>query len=404
MVKKIKHLVNRLSEFSVPLILGVIVAILFSNMYPHTYHEIVHHKFISGAYWSTLHFLVNDIFMVFFFGIATVEIVESFLKGGALNPIRKAVNPLFGTIGGVIGPVAVFFILTALFGITELNKGWGIPTATDIALAWLAAKLIFGASHPAINFLLLLAIVDDAIGLGIIAIFYGDPNHPANPVQLLFVLAAMAIGFIMNKKNIQSWPLYIFGPGLLSWYGLYSAHLHPALALVFVVPFLPTGNKSEDLFVEESDEAYQKEKEAHPHSHHNPLVNYSHATKLFVDFGLFFFAFANAGVQFSAVSSITWVIFAALIIGKTIGIFGFSFIGQLCGFSLPEGMGYKELLVTSIIAGIGLTVALFVAGVAYTDELSFVQGPAKMGALLSGFGFLIAYVIAKLTKVKPVKK
>ena len=143
-----------------------------------------------------MHFLVNDIFMVLFFGIAAKEIVESCLKGGALNPIKNAINPLFATLGGVIGPVAVFFFLTGVMNLTHLNQGWGIPTATDIALAWLAAKVIFGASHPAINFLLLLAIVDDAIGLGIIAIFYGDPSHPANPVQLLFVLIAMAIAFL----------------------------------------------------------------------------------------------------------------------------------------------------------------------------------------------------------------
>ncbi|RAP32110.1 sodium:proton antiporter [Candidatus Marinamargulisbacteria bacterium SCGC AG-414-C22] len=399
MVKSIKNVVKLCSEYSLPLIIGVFVALLFANVFPHTYHDIVHHEFIHGAYWSTLHFFVNDIFMVFFFGIATVEIVESFLKGGALNPIKKAINPLFATVGGVVIPVLVFFLLTNLWGVTDLNRGWGIPTATDIALAWLAAKLIFGASHPAINFLLLLAIVDDAIGLGIIAIFYGDPSHPANPVQLLFVAGAMLLGFIMRKRGVQSWPLYIFGPGLLSWYGLYSAHLHPALALVFVVPFLPSGDHDDHEYHEHSSD-----KEETSHSHDNPLVNYLHSTSLFVDFGLFFFAFANAGVQFSSMGTITWVIFASLIVGKTIGIFGLSYLGKLLGFPLPNGMGLKELLITGMIAGIGLTVALFVAGVAYTDGLIDAQGPAKMGALLSGLGFLFAWLLAKLLGVKPLAK
>src|SRR5699024_1541828 len=117
----------------------------------------------------TPHWLVNDIFMVFFFGIAAVEIVEAMLPGGALNPPSKAVNPLFGTLGGVLGPVAVYFALSYMIGGDQteaINKGWGIPTATDIALAWLVARVVFGESHPAVNFLLLLAVADDAIGLG----------------------------------------------------------------------------------------------------------------------------------------------------------------------------------------------------------------------------------------------
>lgn len=404
MVRIIKKTVNRLSEFSIPLILGVFVALIVANLFPHAYHEIVHHEFIKGSYWSTLHFFVNDIFMVLFFGIAAKEIVESFLKGGALNPIKKAINPLFATIGGVVGPVLVFFLLTNLMGLTHLNQGWGIPTATDIALAWLAAKIIFGASHPAINFLLLLAIVDDAIGLGIIAIFYGDPNNPANPVQLLFVLVGMALALLMRKTKINSWPLYVIFPGLLSWFGLYTAHLHPALALVFIVPFMPSGNRGSDIFVEESDETYEKKKEAKPHSHHSTLEQFEHSLKLFVDFGLFFFAFANAGVEFSAVGGITWVILAALLVGKTVGIVGLSLIGKVCGFPLPNGMGMKELIITGVIAGIGLTVALFVAGVAYTgDFFGPFQGPAKMGALLSGLGFVVAWILAKLFGIKPLK-
>lgn len=385
----IKTVINRLQEFSAPLIAGVVVALVFANFFPELYHYLAHHEFIKGKYWSTLHFMVNDIFMVFFFGIAAKEIVESFLKGGSLNPISKALNPLMATLGGVVVPVAMFFLLTYTLGETHLNNGWGIPTATDIALAWLAAKLIFGPTHPAINFLLLLAIVDDAIGLGIIAIFYGDPAHPANPAQLLYVLLAMGAAFFLRKQKLSQWPLYIFGPGILSWYGLYTAHLHPALALVFVVPFLPAGDRSQST--------------AQSHVHHSPLDNFEHFFKGIVDFGLFFFAFANAGVAFSAVGPVTWIIFSSLIIGKTIGIVGFSVLGKAMGFPLPSGMGIGHLTITGVIAGIGLTVALFVSGAAYTGDLLAYQGPAKMGALFSGFGFLIAWILAKFFNIKPVK-
>lgn len=395
----IKKFINRLQEFSIPLIAGVVVALVFANLFPDAYHFLVHHEIFHNQHWSSMHFLVNDIFMVFFFGIAAKEIAESFLKGGALNPVSKAINPLFATLGGVIGPVGLFFLLTGVLDVEFLNNGWGIPTATDIALAWLAAKLIFGASHPAINFLLLLAIVDDAIGLGIIAIFYGDPSHPANPTQLLFVLLAIGIAFGLRKYNVRNWPLYIIIPGTLSWYGLFSAHLHPALALVFIVPFLPGPDKSKGLFIEEDDASYDKEKESHPDDHHSPLDNFEHFFKGFVDFGLFFFAFANAGVGFSSVGTVTWIIFASLIIGKTIGIFFFSFVAEKIGFSLPKGMNLRHLIVTGIIAGIGLTVALFVAGAAYNGSTIEFQGPAKMGALFSGFGFLFAWIAAKLLGV-----
>lgn len=382
--KKIIHLVQ---EYSLPLIFGVFVALIMANLSPNLYHDLVHHSLISSQKWLNLHFIVNEIFMVFFFGIAAKEIVESFLPGGSLNPVKKAINPLLGTLGGVFGPVAVFFLLTHFFGQTHLNIGWGIPTATDIALAWLVARLIFGPGHPAINFLLLLAIVDDAIGLGIIAIFYGDPSKPADPTQLVYVLIAMGVAYLFRKKNIKAWPAYIFIPGAIAWYGLHAAHLHPALALVFIVPFLPAGSK-------------ESSKESHSHS---PLEEYEHSTKSFVDFGLFFFAFANAGVEFSSVAPITWIILSALIIGKMIGITLFSGIGVLLGIPLPQGMSFKHLPVVGIIAGIGLTVALFVAGAAYVGDLSYAQGPAKMGALLSGLAFILAFLASKALKLNKSK-
>ena len=385
-----KKFINILQEFSLPLIIGVIAALVVANGNPHLYHDIVHAQLFNIS-WINMHFLVNEVFMVFFFGIAAKEITESFLPGGALSPVKKAINPLLGTLGGVVGPVATFFILTALFGQTHLNNGWGIPTATDIALAWLAAKLIFGAKHPAINFLLLLAIVDDAIGLGIIAIFYGDPAHPVDPTRLIFVLVGILIAYIFRKRNIQKWPLYIAIPGAIVWYGLHSAHLHPALALVFIIPFLPAGKKSTALFEEEEEATYKKSK-------HSPLEEFEHQLKTFVDFGLFFFAFANAGVEFSEMSAITWIILASLIVGKTVGITLFSGIGSMVGIPLPTGMTIRHLPIIGIIAGLGLTVALFVSGAAYQGDLLSAQGPAKMGALLSAFAFLIAFVMYKILK------
>jgi len=408
MVKRLKQTVNILQEFSIPLMLGVLAALFHANIDYEGYHHLIHHKFLFDHKFSSIHFLINDSFMCFFFGVAAKEITESFLPNGALNPLKKAINPLLGTIGGVVGPVVTFFILTAMFGQTALNNGWGIPTATDIALAWLAARLVFGKGHPAINFLLLLAIVDDAIGLGIIAIFYGDPAHPAKPIFLLLLVAGLVVAYLFRKKGVTSWPLYVVIPGALAWWGLYLAHLHPALALAFIVPFLPAAKQDDGLFTdiykteELNHEAPKVDHEGH--DAHSPLDQFEHSIKLFVDFGLFFFAYANAGVMFDTVEPITWIILASLIIGKTIGITFFSGLGVMFGIPLPEGMSLKHLPVVGIIAGIGLTVALFVSGAAYQGDLISAQGPAKMGALFSGAAFVIALVVARTIGIKPNKE
>ena len=133
----------------------------------------------------------------------------------------------------------------------------------------------------------------------------------------------------------------------------------------------------------------------HPHA---PLDDFEHQLKLPVDFGLFFFAFANAGVAFSSITEVTLIVIMALIVGKAIGITLFSWVGVKLGFPLPEGMGVRHLFVAAIIAGLGLTVALFVAGKAYEDPVF--QDPAKMGAVLSAGAALIAFIFGRILKVK----
>jgi len=433
----IPRTVRRLQEFSVPLIAGVVMALLVANVDERLYHTLVqapipqalaalfssedsgtaiamvgpghqvaalagaaasHHAHgdvpdgtadeqaageQTGHSLTSLGFLINDIFMVFFFGIAAKEITESCLPGGALNPPAKAINPLLGTAGGVLGPIGVYFVLNAIMGQDAWARGWGIPTATDIALAWLGARLIFGAGHPAISFLLLLAIADDAIGLGIIAFAYPDPHHPVQWFHTAWILPGIALAFGLRKKNVQAWWPYVLFGGGLAWWGLYSAHLHPALALVFIVPFIPGPKRDLGLYLDDADPSHAP----------SPLEKFEHDIKLAVDGGLFFFAFANAGVPFSGISNLTWIVLAALVIGKTGGITLFAYVGSLLGFPLPQGMTMRHLVVTAMIAGLGLTVALFVSNQAFSDAQ--MQGAAKMGALLSASAGLLAFVLAQ---------
>jgi Na+:H+ antiporter, NhaA family len=377
-----RAVIDVLQEFSIPLLAGVAVAMLAANLAPDAYHAAVHWRpFGDAALFGhplDLHYLVNDLFMALFFGVAAKEVVDACSPGGALNPPAKAINPLIATIGGVVGPVAVFFAgLALLFAMgvyrsggddaALLARGWGVPTATDIALAWLVARAVFGRGHPAIQYLLLLAVVDDGIGLAIIALFYGDPAHPAQPAWLALVGLGMALAFAFRRLGVAAWLPTIALAGPLAWAGLALARLHPALALVFVVPFLP-----------------------------RPLLErFEHRIKLVVDFGLFFFAFTQAGVELGAVGPLTWLILASLVVGKTAGIAGFGALAIQLGFPLPARMGARELAMVGFVAALGLTVALFVASAAYVDPV--LLGQAKMGALLSGLVGLMAVAVGRLS-------
>lgn len=375
-----------LREFSVPLLAGVASAVVWANYAPAGYHHFLHDPLLGPL---SFHFLTNDIFMVFFFGIAAVEITQSFLPGGDLNPLKKAVNPLMATLGGVCGPAVVYLALNHFIGSDELSRGWGIPTATDIAFAWLAARVIFGGNHPAISFLLLLAVADDAIGLAIIAVFYPDPALPVAPAWLVLTLIGIIVSYGLRRMRVRSyWPYVLVGGGL-SWAGLFESHLHPALALAFVIPFLPHA-KMEEKRIFEEDMADR-----------STIAQFEHEWKIIVDFGLFMFGLANAGVEFSLIGTATWLVVAALLAGKTAGIFSMGLIAEGLGFPLPHRMRKKELLVVGIISGFGFTVALFVAGEAFTEPA--LQGAAKMGAMLSCLSAILGVFAGRALKIRKMR-
>ena len=410
-VNRLIRLRNFIQEFSLPLILGVVLGLVAANVDHHWYETVVDfhpfgdHAYVFGHAW-TIHFIINGMFMCLFFGIAAKEIAESALPGGVLNPLRRAINPLAGTLGGIFGPVGLYFLLTwIIYGGTDefaaVANGWAIPTATDIALAWLVARVVFGPMHPAVNFLLLLAVADDAIGLVIIAVFYPDPHHPVEPVWLALVLGGMAAVYILRRFRVPWWPVYILVGGTLSWIGLAKAGVEPALALVPIVPFLPHSGHDED-HAGEGEPSHETEAPPHPGANHHSqsvLEQFEHQLKLFVDFGLFFFAFANAGVPFTSIGWVTMMVLASLIVGKAIGVTLLSWAAARIGFPLPPGMGVRHLVVTGVVAGLGLTVALFVAGKAFPGDSPF-QEPGKMGAVFSIGAALVAFVLGKLLNVR----
>ncbi len=379
-------------RYSLPLIGGVLIGMIFANVDPQGYAAWQHARPFGDwkllGHSVDLTFLVNDVFMAFFFGLAAKEITDACLPGGALSPPSKALNPLIACVGGVAGPIAVYFGGLALMRelsivddplqLQAMTHGWGVPCATDIAIAWLLARLAFGDGHPAIDFLLLLAIVDDAIGLVVIAVFYGDPAHPTEPVWLGLVALGLIVAFCLRRLRVARWWPYVVIGGTLAWVGLFKANVHSGLALVAIVPFLPAGSRD-------------------PRTGHraagSALADFEHALKLPVDLGLFFFAFINVGLELAAIGPLTWLILAALALGKTIGIGLAALLARSLGFQLPARVGVRELFLLGLIAAVGLTVAVFVAGEAFVDRGLGLQ--AKMGALLSVFLGLGALLLAR---------
>lgn len=406
---------NFLTNYSLLLIFGALIALVWANANPASYHHVV--EFViwdhapighlhDGHRTLTLHYLINDMLMAFFFAIAAKEVWEAIiLKEGSLRG-AKAATPLIATLGGMIGPIAVYLGMAAMFGSTTLQavqNGWAIPTATDIAFSYLIGRIVFGAGHPAVRFLLLLAIADDAGGLIILAIFY--PSGDLAPVWLLLSLGAAVAVFVLanwlprhldrgnqlrpNSTWVRSrlgfWPYLL--AAYVSWYGFQLSGIHPALGLLPIVPTIPHADRAFGIFAEAE-------------LHLTDLLNtIEHSLKVPVQITLFFFGLANAGVEFSAIGAPTWLVLAGLIIGKPLGITLFGWLGaRVLGFGLPTGMRMIDLPVIGFVAAIGFTVALFVASVAFPPGA--VQDAAKMGALFSFGAAVIAIIAGRMARVE----
>jgi NhaA family Na+:H+ antiporter len=400
-----------LSEYSLLLVIGAALALYWANVAPDNYHAFVHFPLIDDFVIGHLHvdegghagrtltvlYLIDDVLMALFFALAGKEVWEAvILKGGSLRG-RRALTPLIATAGGMAGPAVVYLAGALLIGeFYALSQGWAIPTATDIAFSFLVGRLVFGAGHPAVQFLLLLAIADDAGGLLILALFY--PTGEMHPAWLLVsVGAALAAYLLFNlgprlldgkdaarpvstwvRRRLAWWPYVI--AGLVSWYAFQEAGVHPALGLLPVIPAIPHADVDFGLFAEVEE------------GEHDLLNAISHALKTPVEAILFFFGLVNAGVEFSTMGAATWLVAAGLFLGKPVGVtlFGW-FAAEKLKLGMPEGMRVDDLPVVGAVAGIGFTVALFVAGVAFPP--GEVQDAAKMGALLSFGSALIALAL-----------
>ncbi len=417
------HFRNFIFDYSILLIAGAAIALVWANLSPHSYHAFIEFSIFSdgliGEFHTeadgkshrvlTVYYFVNDVLMAFFFAVAAKEVWEAIiLKDGSLRG-RKALTPLIATAGGMVGPIAVYLGIALLLGSDTYNavaNGWAIPTATDIAFSYLVGRIIFGAGHPAVRFLLLLAIADDAAGLLILAIFY--PSGELVPEWLLLSVGASAAAFILFNylplkldrgrsekpastfvaQKLSFWPYAV--AAALSWYGFQESGLHPALGLIPVIPAIPHADRDHGHFAA-----------MEPHYPKDILNRIEHMLKYPVEIILFFFGLANSGVEFSAIGTPTLLVLLGLVVGKPVGIYLFGWFGAVpLRLGVPDGMRVTDILIVGFIAAIGFTVSLFIASVAFGPGP--VQDAAKMGALLSLGAAAIAIIVSKAFKIDKI--
>ncbi|MCA2984551.1 MAG: Na+/H+ antiporter NhaA [Gemmatimonas sp.] len=342
------------------LLLCAAVALVWANSSAQaSYHGLLHAE-VAG--WSALHF-INDGLMAVFFLLVGLEIKHE-LQDGALSSVRKAALPVVGAAGGMLLPAAIYALVA--MG-TPAARGWGIPMATDIAFA-LGIVALLGNRVPAALriFLAALAIADDIGAVLVIAVFY---TPSVATLALAAIVIIMLVLFWLNKRQVHAvWP-YLLG-GLLLWIAVYKSGVHASIAGVLLAFTIPSRG-------EHSVQHRIEQVLARP-----------------VNFGIVpIFALANAGVTlpsdvaaFATQPAVTATMLG-LLIGKPLGIFGAAWIAVKARWAdLPADCTWGGLFGVAILGGIGFTMALFIAGLAFGEspQLDAAKIGVLSGSLLTG--------------------
>ena len=366
--------VPRMSQFAVEhlllLPLGALIALVWVNTGAESYFRFS----LSAA------FIVNDLAMAIFFAVIMKEVVEATAPGGVLHPWRRALLPLIAAIGVVALPAIILPMAVEALGEPVLVVGWPMVFATDLAVTFFIARLIFG-QHPIVPFLLLLGIVSNAMGFMSLALYPSAEEIHLGSGALLLV-AGLAVAFVLRRMRMRSfWP-YLVVAGGLCWFAFYHAGLHPALALVPIMPFLPHAARDPGFFVDASPRAK------------DTLSQFEVWWRYPAQMALFFFGLVNAGVPLRALEAGTWGLPVAVLIGKPMGMFIGVGAAMLAGLHLPRRVGVGELLVAGLLAAIGFTVALFFCSAIV--PVGQARSELSMGAILSLAAAPIAIAVAWL--------
>ncbi len=348
----------------VVLLAAALTAIVWANSpWSDAYTDLWHYQLRVGpgswAIRGSLQHWVNDGLMALFFFVVGLEIKRELVSGELREP-RAAALPAMAAVGGMVVP-AVLFRLVA--GPGDAAAGWGIPMATDIAFA-VGVLAVLGSRVPRglKVFVLTLAIVDDIGAIVVIAVFYATGFDAA---WLLGAVAGLGLVAALRRVGVAR-PVAYVPLALAVWYCTYRSGIHPTIAGVVLGLCTPAGLFGGRPVLE------NLEQRLHPWSSYLVIP---------------VFALANAGVALdreaiadAAGSRLTWAVVVGLVVGKLAGIAGTTLAGVRMGhLRLPDGVGRRHVLGAGAVGGIGFTVSLFIAGLAF--ESAALQAQAKVGIL-----------------------
>jgi NhaA family Na+:H+ antiporter len=336
----------------------------------------------------TLAWCVNDGLMVLFFFLSGMELRRE-LHHGELSTWRRAALPVVAALGGMLAPALLYLFLA---GAAPTRSGWGVPVATDIAFAVGILSLLGRRVPAALRVLLLaLAVIDDLGAIVVIAVFYSSGLAPAG-----LALAALSLGgvLVLQRLGVRARGAYVV-PTVAAWVGFQGAGIHPAITGVFVGVLTPVrawlgpegflvGVRRElDRIAQAAPEVPSsrefaqtlREVDVARREALSPAEGLIHALHPWVAFGIMpLFALANAGVTVSAVPSggasgrVALAVALGLVLGKPLGVLLASGLTLRFGVTaLPAGITGRHLAVLGVVAGVGFTMALFIAQLAFTD-------------------------------------
>ena len=406
------------------LVVAALLALGWANSpWAESYEQVWHTRLaLQLGPWSLgadLRHWINDGLMTVFFLVVGLEIKRE-LVNGELRERRKAALPVVGALGGMVLPAVLYALFTT--GTPGL-RGWGIPMATDIAFA-VGVLALMGSRVPTSLrlFLLALAIVDDIGAIAVIAAFYsGQVSFPALGAAATLLLLMTAL----QKKHVMSNVIYVL-LGLAVWLAIATSGVHPAIAGVALGLITPTVQFQRPRAVSEeahriADATVDDPVPPDADAHHwlrlaelsrqtvPPLTRLEDMLHPFTSFAVMpLFALANAGVTLGGASipdtisnPISMGVIVGLVVGKTAGISLAVWIGTKMGLaSLPEGVTWTQMLAVSSLGGIGFTVSLFIAALAFEDPASLAS--AKVGILAGSAlaGCLGAGLLFRLSRAR----
>jgi NhaA family Na+:H+ antiporter len=328
----------------------------------------------------TLHFLVNDILMAVFFLVVGLEIRRE-IHDGALSTLAQAALPLVAAAGGIVAPALVFIAVAD----AAVRDGWAIPAATDIAFAVGVLALLGRRVDPALRVLLLaIAIADDIAAVLIIAFFYADGIAPAG---LALAAAGALAGWLGHRVGLNAWAACL-ASGAVIWYGFLLAGIHPALAGVAAGLLTPMAPREAG----DPPPAGRLETALHP----------------WVAFGVMpLFALANAGVNFEGLDlsgtlaqGLAGGVALGLAVGKPVGIGLAALLAVRSGLcALPAGVAPAGIAVIGLLAGVGFTMSIFIAALAF--EEAGLLAVAKFGVLAGSVAAALAGLLLGRLLLRP---